>query len=426
MINSYQIDKKLDPILRQMEKDGVKLDAEHLSHLSQKAGLELLKLESEIQESLGRKFNLNSPSQLADVLYTKLKIEPAKHGIRRRKKHYSTGAQDLNKIRKVHPVVDNILKYRELAKLKNTYLDPLPKLIGNDDRLHTHYAVDTATGRLSSKNPNLQNIPAKSDFGTEIRKAFVAEKGHKLLIADYSQIELRIAAYFSQDPVMIEIFRKGEDIHHATAEELGVARKTAKAVNFGILYGVTAYGLGEMLEIPPEEAQILIDKYFARYQCLQRYINKITIETMRRGYALTLFGRKRYIPELRSPIERVRRFGQRIAVNTPIQGTAAEIIKLAMIAINSKLQTLNPKQIQSPKSKFQNQLTNQPINKSTAKVKLLLQVHDELVFEVSENRIKETAANVKEIMESVVQLKIPLVVNLSVGKNWEESEELRA
>lgn len=399
-MNSYQIDEKLQPILRKMEKNGIKLDTDFLDNLNQKVSLHLLKIEQEIYAVVNHKFNLNSPKQLADVLYKNLKINPLQSGVKRKRTHHSTSAENLAKIKNLHPVINLILKYRELAKLKNTYLDPLPKMVDSSSRLHTTYAVDTASGRLSSKTPNLQNIPTavKDNEYFEIRRAFIAEKGCKIIAADYSQIELRIAAHFSGDRNMLEIFRQGKDIHTATAQELGIDRKIAKTVNFSILYGVSAYGLSDTLEIPHEEAQILIDKYFLAFPQLKNYITKIISLATRQGYVQTLFGRKRYIPELHSPIERIRKFGERVAINTPFQGTAADIIKLAMLAISHK--------------------------QSAISHKLILQVHDELVFEVREEKAQDFAKIFKEEMENVVKLKIPLLVDISAGNNWGELEKI--
>jgi DNA polymerase-1 len=275
-MNSYQIDEKLQPILRKMEKAGIRLDIDFLNNLNQKVSLSLLKIEQEIYELTCCQFNLNSPKQLAEVLYTKLAIDPARSGIKRRKTHHSTSAENLIKIKNLHPCIKQILKYRGLAKLKNTYLDPLPKMVDKNSRLHTTYAIDTASGRLSSKNPNLQNIPTavKNNEYFDIRRAFVADKGYKIIAADYSQIELRIAAHFSHDKNMLEIFAQNKDIHSATAQELGIDRKTAKTVNFSILYGVSAYGLSETLEIPHEEAQILIDKYFLAFPRLKELLTR--------------------------------------------------------------------------------------------------------------------------------------------------------
>ncbi len=395
-MDSYEIDKKLQPVLREMEKNGVKLDVDFLNQLNQKVSLHLLKIEEEIYQIIDHKFNLNSPKQLAEVLYKKLKINPRQSGVKRKKTHHSTSAENLIKIKKLHPAINLILKYRELFKLKTTYLDPLPKMVDKYGRLHTTYAIDTASGRLSSKSPNLQNIPTsvKDNEYFEIRRAFISENGYKIIAADYSQIELRIAAHFSGDKNMLEIFSHGKDIHSATAQELGIDRKTAKTVNFSILYGVSAYGLSETLEIPVEEAQILIDKYFLAFPRLKEYISEIISLAAKQGYVKTLFGRKRYIPELHSPIQRIRKFGERVAINTPFQGTAADIIKLAMLILKSKIK-----------------------NQSA---KMILQVHDELVFEVKENKVEYFSNIIRDAMENAVKLSIPILVDISVGSSWGE------
>lgn len=430
-LDSYQIDKKLEPILDEMHQVGVKIDAHYLNDLSQKLGLKLLKLEEGIYNDIGHKFNVNSPSQLAKILYEELKIKPRDAGIKRKKTHHSTSATDLAKISHLHPAIEKILEYRELNKLKNTYLDPLPKLADKNSRVHTTYTVDTSTGRLSSKNPNLQNIPIRTDLGKEIRKAFVAEKGCKLLVADYSQIELRIAAHFSEDPTMISAFGRGHDIHRTTAEELGIDRRAAKTVNFGILYGISSYGLSENLKITPDEAQNLIDKYFLAYPKLAEYIAKTIKKAEETGFVETLFGRKREIPELSSPIDRVRKFGERVAVNSPFQGTAAEIIKLAMIEINRKsigdrltsIATFNVDRQSTNKHKT-NDVTNNDKRTANNESRLILQVHDELVFEVPEDEIKQTTEIVRDIMENTVKLKVPIIVDIKTGKNWGELEKI--
>jgi len=416
-MNSYQIDRKLEPILDQMHQIGTKIDVDYLNQLSQKLGLKLLKLESEIYNDIGHKFNINSPLQMAKILYEELKIKPRDAGIKRKKTHHSTGASELEKIKHLHPCISHVLEYRELNKLKTTYLDPLPKLADENNRVHTTYAIDTATGRLSSKNPNLQNIPIRTELGKEIRKAFIAEKGCKLLVADYSQIELRIAAHFSEDPTMMGAFAKGHDIHKTTAEELGVDRRTAKTVNFGILYGVSAYGLSESLKISQDEAQMLIDKYFLAYPKLAQYIAQTIKNAEETGCVKTLFGRKREIPELHSPINQVRKFGERVAVNTPFQGTAAEIIKLAMIEIDKKLLAVSHSPL-AKNSKANSQQLKANINK------LIMQVHDELVFEVPEQDVKKTAEIVKDAMENAVKLKVPVIVDIKAGKNWGELEKI--
>lgn len=413
-MNSYEIDKQLEPVLTKMHQVGVKIDVNYLNNLSQKLGLKMLKLESEIYDSLGHKFNINSPSQLAKILYEELKIKPRDAGIKRKKTHHSTSASDLEKISDLHPMISSILEYRELMKLKSTYLDPLPKLVDTNNRVHTNYAVDTSTGRLSSKNPNLQNIPVRTELGKEIRKAFIAEKGYKLIAADYSQIELRIAAHFSKDTTMIEAFKKNHDIHKTTAEELGVDRRTAKIVNFGILYGISDYGLAQNLKINPEDAQALIDRYFLAYPGLAKYIAETISKAEKDGYVETLYGRRRMVPELHSQIERIHKFGERVAINTPFQGTAAEIVKLVMITIDRKLFAIS--HLLSDKKQIAS--SERPM------AKMLMQVHDELIFEVPDQEVNKTVEIVKDTMENTVKLSVPIIVDIKVGKNWGEMEKL--
>lgn len=413
-MTSYQIDKQLEPILRQMEKTGVLIDVDFLAKLDNRATLELAEIQENIFALTGKKFNLNSPSQLANILYQELKIQPSKSGIKKKKTHHSTSASDLKKIESLHPSIKYILKYRELSKLKNTYLDKLPEMVDEDNKLHTTYKIETATGRLSSSNPNLQNLPAVNEdsLGGKIRRAFKPSLGRKLLIADYSQIELRIAAHLSGDESMIKIFNNNKDIHTKTAEELGVSRRTAKVINFGILYGMSAYGVSETLGINVEDAQGLIDKYFLTYPQLAKYSQKIVAEAQEKGYVETLYGRRRELSELFSPIERIRNFAQRAAINTPIQGTAADIIKLAMVAINKKLSVKNKESIDKLKA-----------GGCKLQANLILQVHDELVFDVAEDQFNDVALMVKDGMENVVKLKVPLIVNLYKGNNWGELEK---
>ncbi len=437
MLTSYEIDKKLEPILRQMEKNGVKIDVQLLEKLSLEVSLKLQELTEKIFDDIGHQFNLNSPSQLSEILYKELKIEPRQSGIKYGKQHFSTSAQSLEKIKHLHPSIEKILEYRELAKLKSTYIEPLPKMVDKNQRIHTHYAVDTSTGRLSSKNPNLQNIPTykKASVDRPIRSAFIAENGCKLIKADYSQIELRIIAHMSHDREMIKTFQKGEDIHRTTAEELGCDRRTAKVVNFGIIYGMSAYGLSATLKIPAEEAQLFIDKYFLTYEGVKKYIDQTSQDALENGYVKTMFGRKREIKELKSPIVRVRNFGIRAAINTPVQGTAADIIKLSMIALNPKFQITNNKQILNPKFQSSKPILNTKYKiQDTAKSsKMILQVHDELVFEIPNDQVDEAVKIIRDKMENVacpdpklgeVKLKVPLIVDIEVGNNWDEMKRI--
>jgi DNA polymerase-1 len=293
--------------------------------------------------------------------------------------------------------VGKILQYRELAKLKNTYLDSLPALVDKESRLHTTYAPDTQTGRISSRNPNLQNIPIRTDMGKRIRQAFIAPLGFVLVSADYSQIELRIIAHLSGEPKLISAFKAGLDIHEFVSQALGVSRRVAKVINFGVIYGMSAFGLSQTLNISHEEAQNYIDKFFAEYPVLSKYLSNI-LEKARKGSLKTVFGREREFPGINSPIASIRGQVERMAINYPFQGSGADIIKLAMIKIYPKIKSLN--------------------------AHLILTVHDELVFEVPETQQEKAYYLIKTTMENVVKLKVPLVVKISVGKNWGEMKEM--
>lgn len=437
-MNSHTIDQQLIPVLRQIEQNGIRIDTAKLEAYSLKISFKLEEITSEIDTMLGEKINLNSPSQLAKILFEKFKLKTPNNYIRRGKNHLSTGAETLLKLKSAHPVIEKILKYRELAKLKNTYLDPLPKLADKNNRLHTHYAIDTSTGRLSSKNPNLQNIPIKTELGQQIRRAFIANNGCKLIKADYSQIELRVIAHLSHDREMNKIFLANEDIHTKTAEELGCGRRTAKVVNFGVIYGMSAYGLSETLKIPTEEAQIFIDKYFLTYAGVKKYIDNLVICAEQDGFVETMFGRRREIPELQSENPKIRSFGARAAINTPVQGTAAEIIKLAMIKMTKVTKDSNDSKEsndsnESKDSKESNESNDSKESSSTSDSsesfatsesfpKMILQIHDELVFEVKNDKVNEAAAIIKDAMENAVKLSVPLKVDIKVGENWNDTK----
>lgn len=400
------IDKKLHPILSQMSKDGVLVDKKILEKASQEIEAKLKKLEQEIYAQASFPFNLNSPKQLAEVLYDKLGLPVLK----KTKTGRSTDEATLLELQTAHPVIAKILEYRELFKLKSTYLDALPKSIGQDHRIHSEFRTDvTTTGRLSSQNPNLQNIPIRSDWGTTIRKAFIAPPGFLLLSADYSQIELRVAAHLSGDKGLKEAFEKGLDIHSATASKiLGKPlneittndRRLAKSVNFGLLYGMSAHGLGQQLKIDYGSAQRFIDEYFAQFPRVLNYIEKTIAFAKKNGYVTTLLGRKIPVPQLLADNARIRAAGERMAVNYPIQGGSAEIIKKAMIAIISKIQNISDK------------------------MKMILQIHDELLFEVPKTDIKKVAKFVKSEMENAVKLSVPVVVEVKYGKNWGEMKKI--
>jgi len=405
----YQLEKALAPILRQMEKNGIKVDVGYLSELGQKVDRDILALQNKIYKMAGVEFNINSPQQLSEVLFVKLGI--ATKGLKKTPgKVISTAASELEKMRDEHEIIDLISEYRELAKLKNTYIDALPKLVGADGRLHTSYdQLGAATGRLSSKNPNLQNIPVKTELGRGIRKAFVAEKGFKLLSADYSQIELRVVAAVAQDQKMIKALKEGQDIHTLTAAEIfGVEpkevspqmRKAAKVLNFGVIYGMSVHGFAQAAGIEAGKAKAFIEKYFAEFDGVARYIEETKKTTATDGFVQTIFGRKRFIPEINSSAWNLRAAAERMAINMPIQGTAADLIKMAMADIDKKL-------------KIKNQ-----------KLKMLLQVHDELVFEVAEVDVVSAAREIKKIMENVYALEVPLKAEVEAGDNWGEMEKL--
>src|SRR5260370_813453 len=340
-----KIDLPLAPVIADMERAGIRVDPKELEKMSRSMEKEVRRLEKEIWKLAGLEFNVNSPTQLAEILFDKLNLQP--NARRGKAKARSTAADILEELSAQHPLPAKIIEYREISKLKSTYVDALPKLIYPETgRLHTSFSqTGTATGRLSSSDPNLQNIPIRSELGREIRAAFVAEKGKILLSADYSQIELRIMAHFSKDPVLVAAFRNGEDIHARTAQEVfGVGpmaqnaehRRAAKAINFGIIYGLSPFGLAQQLGIEQKEAAKFINAYFTLYRVVKEYLDKILAETRKTGLARTLFGRIRPIPEINSPQMQLRNFAERTALNSPLQGTAADLIKLAMISIDRR------------------------------------------------------------------------------------------
>ena len=400
-----KIDLPLAPVLADMERVGVRVDPKTLGKMSQSMEKEVRRLEKEIWELAGVEFNVNSPTQLAEILFDKLNLAPAAK--RGKAKSRSTAADVLEELGASHPLPGKVVEYREIAKLKSTYVDSLPKLIHPETgRVHTSLSqTGTATGRLSSSDPNLQNIPIRTELGREIRAAFVAEKGKVLFSADYSQIELRVMAHFSKDPVLLEAFRNGEDIHARTAQEVfGVGplaqtaehRRAAKAINFGIIYGLSAFGLAQQLGIEQREAAQFITAYFTRYKGVKTYLDSVLAETRKTGVAKTLFGRIRPISEITSPQIQLRNFAERTALNSPLQGTAADLIKMAMINIDARLQ----------EEKFE--------------AKMILQVHDELLFEVPEKEATRLEKLVREEMEGVHKLAVPLVVEVGIGPNWRD------
>ncbi len=402
-----EMDLPLVPVLARMEHAGVKIDRAALAEMSSRLEREIDAKAKEIYQCSGCEFNISSPKQLGDVLFNKLNLpKPVKYG---KGKTISTAVDVLEGLADEHDVPRLVLEYRQLTKLKSTYVDALPALLNPaSGRLHTTFGqTGTATGRLSSANPNLQNIPIRTELGREIRAAFTAEAGHVLLAADYSQIELRLMAHFSKDPLLVEAYRRGDDIHTLTASQVfGVPplmvtpdhRRQAKVVNFGIVYGLSAFGLSQTLGIAPAEAKVYIDAYFERYSGVRKFREHILEEARRDGKVKTLFGRVRPIPDINSKNANLRGFAERTAVNTPLQGTAADLIKIAMIRIDAALR----------EQRLQSRMT--------------LQVHDELVFEVPEAEIEVMRTLVREQMEKVHPLTVPLLVEIGVGANWRDLE----
>lgn len=402
------IEMPLIPVLCRMEERGISLDSGFLRSLSGEVSGKIKKLEKEIFSFAGEEFNIQSTQQLSRILFEKLKIETK--GLKKTEKggKISTRESELEKLKGAHPIVENILSYRELAKLESTYIDALPALVNpKTGRIHTTFnQTGTSTGRLSSQDPNLQNIPIMSEYGKEIRKAFVASSGFVLASFDYSQIELRVAAHMADDKKMIEAFRAGRDIHAATASEIyniplekvtPAHRRAAKTLNFGILYGMGASALSESAGMGRDEARVFIDEYFKDFSGIARYIQETKEFAEANGYVETLFGRRRYIPEIYSSNWQVKREAERMAVNMPIQGTATgDIVKRAMIKIDEWVRQ----------------------EKLEEKVRMLLQVHDELVFEIKSEFVSKATEKIKELMESAASLVVPLVVDVSIGPNW--------
>jgi DNA polymerase-1 len=402
-----EIDLPLVPVLAGMEQAGVKIDREVLGEMSSRLEREVAAKAGEIYQLSGSDFNINSPRQLGDVLFNKMNLpKPVKYG---KGKTISTAVDVLEGLAETHEIARKVLEYRQLSKLKSTYVDALPALLNPaTGRLHTTFAqTGTATGRLSSANPNLQNIPIRTELGREIRAAFTVEPGHVLLAADYSQIELRLLAHFSKDPLLVEAFRRGDDIHTLTASQVfGMPplmvtadhRRQAKVVNFGIVYGLSAFGLSQTLGIEPSEAKQFINSYFEKYKGVRAFIDQTLEEARREQRVRTLFGRVRPIPDINSKNINQRGFAERTAVNTPLQGTAADLIKIAMIRIDAALRERN------------------------LKSRMTLQVHDELVFEVPEDEVETTRTLVRDQMEQVHPLSVPLLVEVGRGTNWRDLE----
>jgi len=399
-----KIEMPLVPILFKMEEIGIKINRTVLKGISEKLDRKVKALSKEIQKMAKNKFNVNSSVQLREILFDKLGLSTA--DIKKGKMGFSTASSELQKIKHLHPIISKIEEYRELFKLKTTYLDVLPNLADQDSRVHTTFnQAVTATGRLSSSEPNLQNIPIRTELGQVIRTAFEAEEGFRLVGADYSQIELRIVAHLSGDVKMITTFLNQEDIHLATAARVNKLmpadvtkkmRSAAKALNFGIIYGMSTFGFSESAGVSREEAQEFIRKYFENYPQVAKYLEEVKILAQEKGYVETELGRRRYIPEINSKNVQLRAQAERMAVNMPIQGLAADIIKLAMIEADKLISEKYPK------------------------ARMVLQIHDELLFEVPEREAEKFARDIKSVMESVHKISVPLVVDVKVGDNWGE------
>ncbi|TSC74809.1 MAG: DNA polymerase I [Parcubacteria group bacterium Gr01-1014_44] len=403
----YDIELPLVPVLAEMEKNGIKIDLDMLKNLSQKVDKEITGLEKKIYELAGEEFNINSPQQLGVILYDKLllktKVRKTLGGAR------STAVSELEKLRDEHPIVELIMQYRELQKLKTTYIEPFPALVDpRDRRVHTTYnQMGTVTGRLSSQDPNLQNIPVRTELGQEFRRAFTAEEGYELVSLDYSQLELRIAAFLSGDQKMLEAFRRGEDIHTRTAAEIFEVpseqvtphmRREAKALNFGILYGMGIMGFARSAGVDRLRAREFITKYFQEFSGMARYIEKLKEQARQNGFVETYFGRRRELPEINSGLPQLVAQAERMASNAPIQGTEADIMKLAMAQVCDYIH------------KQQNE----------KEAKILLQVHDELLCEIKKEKSRELALKFKEIMENIWKVDVPIIVDVKVGDNWAE------
>jgi DNA polymerase-1 len=398
-----EVEMPLIPVLAAMEENGIALDTRLLREMSLELGSKMLKLELEIYNSVGHKFNINSPKQLARVLFEELRLPQS----RKRKSSYSTEAAVLEELTGLHPVIEFILEYRQLSKLKSTYVDALPALINpKTGRVHTTFnQAGTTTGRLSSSEPNLQNIPIRGGLGNKIRRAIIASPGSYLLSADYSQIDLRVLAHLSRDTGLITAFASGEDIHAMTASKLfGIPigevspemRRAAKTVNFGVIYGMSDYGLEQATNFSREEAAQFINLYFERYPKVREYIKATKEQARKQGYVQTVMGRRRFIPEIGSPNRQVRETAERMAINAPVQGSSADIIKVAMINLHREMK------------------------KRKLKSKMLLQIHDELIFEVPQEEVEEMKSLVTKIMTRAIELCVPLKVDIKIGKNLGE------
>jgi len=402
-----RIEMPLSPVLARMEARGIRIDVGLLGEMSATMGAQIADLEKRIYAEAGTDFNINSPTQLGHILFEKLNYPVLK---KTKTKQYSTNMEVLEELASHgFPIPQLILQHRELHKLKSTYIDALPQLVGTDGRVHTSFnQAVAATGRLSSSDPNLQNIPIRTEQGRVIRKAFIADEGNVLLSADYSQVELRILAHITQDADLIETFRRGADIHRATASKMfsipedeltHEQRRAAKTINFGVLYGMSAFRLSNELNIPTGQAKDFIEAYFARYPKIQEYLDRTLEEARSTGKVTTLFGRVRYIPEIHNRSFTVRGNAERMATNAPIQGTAADLLKMAMISLDQRLGT------------------------KAGAARMLLTVHDEIVIEAAERNVSEVAEIVKDTMENIYPLAVPLAVDARWGRTWYEAKD---
>ena len=398
-----QVEMPLLPVLVSMQRFGVSLNAAALHEMSRDLLRQLNQLNASIYDLIGHAININSPQQLSDLLFNQLGLPKTK----RTKTGYSTDANSLEFLKGAHPVIDRILEYRQLSKLKSTYVDSLPELVNpRTGRLHTSYnQAGSATGRVSSNDPNLQNIPIRTELGRQVRKAFVAENSPDwvFLSADYSQIELRVLAHLSRDQGLLDAFLKKEDIHSSTASMMydvpmdqvtADMRRIAKVLNFGVIYGLSAFGIAQQTEFSPEEGQKFIDTYFAKYPSIQGYLESVKEQVRDVGYVATLLGRRRYIPDINASNYNVRQAAERAAVNMPIQGTAADIMKLAMVRVHRRLQ------------------------ESSMRTRMLLQVHDELLFEVPSGEAPALQEVVFQEMPAALELAVPLRVDVKSGNTW--------
>ena len=402
-----EVEMPLVPILVRIQRNGIALDSGLLGAMSEELGERMAVLEAGIYDNVGHRFNINSSQQLGDVLFKELQLPTSK----RTKSGFSTDARVLEGLKGTHPVIEQLLEYRQITKLKSTYLDALPKLVNPDTgRIHTTFnQTGTVTGRVSSNDPNLQNIPIRTELGGQVRHAFVAEGAPDwlLLAADYSQIDLRVLAHISQDPALIRAFEQGEDIHASTASHVyGVPidqvtpdmRRIAKTINFGVIYGISGFGLASRTDLSNEEAQAFIDGYFERYPGVKEYMEVTKRQGKEQGYVETVLGRRRYFPEFQSSNFNVRMSAERMAINMPIQGTSAEITKLAMIGVQGRM------------------------DRAGMRSKMLLQVHDELIFEVPKEELEEMSGLAREVMSQALELRVPLKVDVKMGPNWGEMD----